>query len=204
MFVSAIVREILHRGECTYDIGGVVVVFATSVHQEVKLSLCRSIVSDIVQRSSSSSSRRNRIIRHLLTPMRKASLHERSLKLLLILSSLGLGKDSTVANARDVVCLSQHSNLVLILDDTGYFDSVLEDLKVLVIEADEGDVVGDLVRDGKGGGLGVFGTEVGEGCVEFGGELNFIHIVLREGLVDADGETRPDYIVGVDGGDEED
>ena len=136
--------------------------------------------------------------------MRKASLHKRSLKLLLILGSLGLCKNSTVANARDVVCLSQHSNLVLILDDTGNLDSVLEDLKVLVVEADEGDVVGDLVRDSKCGRLGVFGAEVGEGCVEFGGELYFIHVVLCQGLVDADGETGPDYVVGVDGGDEED
>lgn len=52
--------------------------------------------------------------------MRKASLHKRSLKLLLVLSSLGLCKDSTVSNARDVVCLSQHSNLVLILDDPAH------------------------------------------------------------------------------------
>jgi len=134
--------------------------------------------------------------------MRKTALHERRLKLLLVLSSLGLCKDSTVSNARDVVCLSQHSNLVLILNHTGHLDSVLQNLKVLVIKADEGDMVGDLVRDGKGGGLGVFGTEVGEGCVEFGGELYFVDVVLREGLIDADGETGPDYVVGIDGRDE--
>jgi hypothetical protein len=38
-----------------------------------------------------------------------------------------------------------------------------------------------------------------EGSVEFGGELDFVDVVLREGLVDADGETGPDDIVGVDG-----
>jgi hypothetical protein len=42
-----------------------------------------------------------------------------------------------------------------------------------------------------------------EGSVEFGGELYFVDVVLREGLVDADGETGPDDIVGVDGRDEE-
>lgn len=38
-----------------------------------------------------------------------------------------------------------------------------------------------------------------EGSVEFGGELDFVDVVLRKGLVDADGETGPDDIVGVDG-----
>lgn len=44
---------------------------------------------------------------------------------------------------------------------------------------------------------------MGEGSVEFGGELYFVDVVLREGLVDADGETGPDDIVGVDGRDKE-
>lgn len=64
-------------------------------------------------------------------------------------------------------------------------------------------MVGDLVRDGKGGGLGVLGSEVCESSVELSGELDFVDVVLREGLVDADGKTGPDDIVGVDGRNEE-
>lgn len=157
-----------------------------------------------MQSSSSPSSSSNRVIRHLLAAVSHASLVESSFQLLLVLGSLCLGKHSSVSNARDIVGLSQHGDLVLVLDHARHLDGVLEDVKVLVAELDKGYMVRDLLRDGKGGGLWVFGAEVGEGSVEFRGQLDLVDFVLREGFVDANGETGPDNVVGVDGRNEED
>jgi hypothetical protein len=157
-----------------------------------------------MQSSSSSSSSSNRVIRHLLATVCHTSLVESSFQLLFVLGRFCLGKDSSVSNTRDVVSFSQHSDLILVLDHTRHLDGVLENVKVRAAETDEGYMVRDLLRDGKGGGLWVFGAEVGEGGVEFGGQLDLVDVVLCESFVDANGETGPDNVVGVDGRNEED
>ncbi|KAI6772902.1 hypothetical protein HG530_003860 [Fusarium avenaceum] len=129
---------------------GVVVPLATSIHQQVELALQRSVVSDIVQGRSSPSRGSNGVVGHLLDSVGNTSLKESSLELLLVLGSLCPGENSAMSNAGDIVGLSKHGNLELVLDHSGDLDGILQDVEVLVVKFDEGDMVRDLFRDGKG------------------------------------------------------
>jgi hypothetical protein len=187
----------------SYNIRGIVAPLRTSVNEQIGLALKGCIVVHVVQSSSSGAGGENRVVGHLLCAVSDTPLEERGLELLLIGRRLGPLHNGLVRQAGDVVCLPDQGHLVLVLGNTGGLDTLLEDLEILVLEVGEGDVVGDLVLDGEDGRRGVRGSEARECRVHVRGVLDLVDVVLGEGVIDADGQARPDDIVRVDRGDEQ-
>lgn len=156
-----------------------------------------------MQRRRSSAAGNNGMVCHILGAVGYASLQEDGLELPLVGRLLRLLDDGLVRQAGNAVGLADHGHLELILDDAGDLDGGLEELEILVLEADEGDVVRHLVLDGVDCRVGVCAREVGECGVDLGGELHLVDVVELEGVVDGRWQARPDDIVGVDRGDEE-
>lgn len=156
-----------------------------------------------MQRRRRSAAGHNGVVRHLLCAVGHAPLQKHGLELPLVGRLLGPLDDGLVRRAGHGVGLADHGHLELVLDDARSLDGGLEQLKVLVLEADKGDVVGDLARDGVDCRGGVCACEVGERGVDVGGELHLVDVVELEGVVDGGGQAGPDDIVGVDWGDEE-
>lgn len=191
------------RSEATYDISGVVVPLSSSVNQQQLLSSQRSVVGHVVQRRRRSAAGHNGVVRHLLCAVGHAPLQKYGLELPLVGRLLGLLDDGLVRRAGHGVGLADHGHLELVLDDARDLDGGLEQLKVLVIEADEGDVIRHLVMDGVYCRGGICARQVGERGVDVGGELHLVDVVEPEGVVDGGGQAGPDDIVGVDRGDVE-
>ena len=157
-----------------------------------------------MQSSSSSTNGQDGVVSHLLGAVRDAALEERSLEFLLVLGVLSTLDNSGVSLARDLVGLANQGNLVLILDNASSLNSALERLEVLLLKGIELDVVRDLAIESEDGRLGVGSSEFGKSSVDLGGESDFVDIVELEGIVNGDGETRPDDVLGIDGRNEED
>jgi hypothetical protein len=141
---------------------------------------------------------------HLLGTVGDAHIDKGAFELSLVGSMLGALQDSFVGEAGDAVGLADHGDLVLVFDHTCLGHGLLEDGEVFVGKLEESDVVGDLIGDGVDGTLGVLGSQVGEYWVDLCGEPHLVDVVHLQRIVDADGEARPDDIVGVDRRDEED
>lgn len=145
----------------------------------------------------------NGVIRHLLGAVGNTPLQKGSLELSLIVGISGLFENSFVCQAGYVVGFAKHGDLEFILDDTGNLNSLLEGGKVLVLELDKGDVVGNLAVNGIDGRFGVTVGEVSQCGVDLGGELDLVDIVQLQHVVDGDGKAGPDDIFGINGRNEE-
>lgn len=64
-------------------------------------------------------------------------------------------------------------------------------------------MVRDLAANGKDSRPGVLFGQVGQCGIDLGGEFDLVHVVLSQGIVNAEGKTGPDNIIGVNGGDEQ-
>lgn len=144
------------------------------------------------------------MVGHLLGSISHTSLQESSLKLSLVDSRLGLFQNSSVGNVRHVVCLADHGNLKLVLDNTRDLNGLLQSIKVLLFKLEECDMVRDLVRDRIGCRFGVGLAEVRQSSVQLRSELDLVDVVLLKRLIDAKRETGPDDAIGIDGRNEED
>ena len=187
----------------THDVGCIVVPLGAGINQQVLLSRQGSIVCDVVKGRRSGAAGNNGVVCHVLCALGNAALQKDGLELHLVGRLLRLLDDGLVRQAGDVVGLADHGHLELILDDARDFNGLLEQGKVLVLEADEGDVVRHLAVDGvdgrAGGGIG----QVGERRVDLGRQLDLVDVVQPEGVVDGGRQAGPDDVVGVDRGDEE-
>lgn len=143
------------------------------------------------------------MVRHFRRAMRNTPLQEGSVQLLLRLGRLGSLNDGLVSNGSNVVCLVNHGNFVLVLDDSRDLNGLLDGIKVLVPELEEGDIVRNLVGNGENGRLGVLLGQMGEGDADLVCELDFVDVVLAQGVVNAQREAGPHDLIGVDGRDEE-
>lgn len=153
---------------------------------------------------SSSAASNNGVVCHVLGAVGNASLDKDSLQLPLVGGLLCLLNDSLVCQGGNVVGLSEHGHLELVLDDARHLNRVLEKGEVFVLEADKGDVIRHLTIDGVDLAVGGGAREVGECGIDLGGELHLVDVVQLEGLVNGRWQAGPDDIVGVDRGDEED
>lgn len=189
--------------ENTYNIRSIIVPLGSGINQQQLLACQRSVVGNVMQRRRSSAAGHDGMVRHLLCAVGNAPLQKHGLELPLVGRLLGLFDDGLVRRAGNGVGLADHGHLELVLDNARDLDGGLEQLKVLVLEADEGDVVRHLVLDGVDGRVGAVAREVSERGVDLGGELHLVDVVELEGVVDGGWQTGPDDIVGVDRGDEE-
>lgn len=103
-----------------------------------------------------------------------------------------------------MVGLVDHGDFKFVLDNAGDFNGILDSLEILVSKVEEGDIIGDLVGNGKDGRIGTLLGKLGEGRVDVGGEFDLVDIVTAQCSVNTERETRPDDIIRVDWRDEED
>ena len=155
-----------------------------------------------MQRSRRLPRGKNPMVALLFRAPRRAPPKELPLQLHLILRQPHPLHNSPMRRPGDLVRLPDKRDLVIILDDPALVDRLLQDLQVLLAELEEGDVLGDLPRDGEDGPRAVR-AEVGEHGVHIRGELDLVDVVLLEGLLRAEGQAGPDNVVRVDGRDEQ-
>lgn len=161
----------------THDIGRIVVPLGAGIDQQVLLACQRSIVCDIVKGRRSGAAGNNGVVCHVLGAVGNAALQEDGLELHLVGRLVGLLDDGLVRQAGDMVGLADHGHLELVLDDARYLNGLLKQRKVLVLEADEGDVVRHLAVYGVYGRAGVGIGQMGECRVDLGRQLDLVDVV---------------------------
>ena len=105
-------------------------------------------ILQIMQRGGRSPTRNNRMIRLLPRSIRNTLLNKKPLQLPLILRMLHSLQNSRVSNSTYRIRLPRQRNFIFIFHGSTFFNSLLEEGEILLVELEEGDVGGDLVGDG--------------------------------------------------------
>jgi hypothetical protein len=139
------------------------------------------------------------MIRLLPSSIRNTLLNKKPLQLPFILRMLHSLQNSCMSNSTYRIRLPRQRNFVFILNSSTFFNSLLEEGEILLVEFEEGDVCRDLVGDGPYCRGCAFMCEEGS---YFVGGADVVYVVFREGFVFGEGKSGPDYAFGLDGGDE--
>lgn len=189
--------------QATHNIRCVVVPLGAGIDEHVLLSSEGSVVAHVVQGRRGSAARENGGVGLVFSTTGNAFLDEGGLKLSFVRRLLDPLQNGPVRHGRYMICLANKGHLVLVLEDPRTTDGILEMVEVLVCKFEKGDVVRDLIGNRIDGGIWVARAKVSQGGINFGAQLHFVDLKHFEGVIDADGQARPDNIVGVDGRDKQ-
>lgn len=141
------------------------------------------------------------MVRLLSAAVRDAGAQEGGFELALVGGGPHGAQHVGVRERRDGVGFADEGRFVGVFDDAAFVDGGLEVGEVFGVEGQEGDVVGDLVRDRPDGGGG--GGLAAERGVDFGGGEDGVDVVEGQGFGGGEREAGPDDGVRVEGRDEE-